>query len=409
MKKIHFTIFVIILILPSIYGLDNDAYVENVMMRIFFFAEKPILIEEADYQYAYSQALFHPDDRAENILDIDHDIIKLNKTKATKLLKELNRTLQNDPRIKVTEVSFSSYYIIYKYKHKKMKGNEYFINIEPWGFYIAYHIPYKMSLEEFHKERIMFLNETKNLFEKARIFDLRYYYYPQYNISSGIAFTQIIKVFPKNNETYRKLLGVDKFNTIEDNNMNLTLIYYADEAYKDAFFIGENLPFGVSAYAYPQLLEYSKLELKKHKKILKEKIPKILDDILENLSNDMSSNDVMKIIENLSFIKNETIKYEFENVHKGIASLYAFVKISKEIKKRKSYSPVTHVLFDKYIDNAIALESFVNKLSKDYELYDYKRKSILDITKVIYSSSLQKENLNEQLKSIKNKLLLQLF
>jgi hypothetical protein len=136
----------------------------------------------------------------------------------------------------------------------------------PCGIGVLYDIPEgrKLTIKEFHKERLRFLNETTTRLKKLRILqDFEHYPDRKHNITTGLSFIRISKLTPRNNETYREIMetiGIENYGIVYEYRNNLTVLYPTEFRFHNAVFISEynfDLPI-IDWYQYLALSSYNK-------------------------------------------------------------------------------------------------------------------------------------------------------
>jgi len=398
--KWHVTSVIFILVAFSqAYAIDDNesVYINGVTYYNILIASTPVLVDNVDYQQAYFDVISIPYARGEYfIYDINRyatiNISKVNETIAI-LLKD-NKMIIEDKQI-------GPYTTMVFFRFKDHLNYDYYI--EPYGVIVVYTIPVgkKLTVDEFIREKIKFLNESTNKLRKLGInwmLDLEDDYKCAYcDFTSGQSYTHIVEISKEDNDTYAKIIGDDNFGTIKSRH-GATIIFRNEpksEIMADIISVGESQPDILKWYSF---LAYSKYNRDKMKKINKE-----LDDVSESLQNissslthELNSTEAIYIFKMLSISDNDTIKQDLSKILRDINSVDYFIKISKEIKNRP-HSEWLDIIFGDLIDENINRSKEVRNLYDRYNALEEESKNLFDITVAVYSAALQREGIAKQL------------
>jgi hypothetical protein len=129
-------------------------------------------------------------------------------------------------------------------------------------------------------------------------------------------------------------------------------------------------------------------------------ISKNFEDMQSNLSENLPSEAIS------TFLKEQKdIRKELSDIKREIDPLDAFVKISEESVKRP-HANWLDVLFGDEITNRtiIPLRKQVSELNAKYNSLELERSDLFDITVAVYSTTLQRESLNETIERMESQI-----
>lgn len=387
-------ILLLLYTLPNAHALDNTSvYVEGVQMYNIFLAEKPVFLNNSiDYTKAYLRVLSWPG-RGECVVPDLFLYARVNNSK----LKEIETIIQEN-KLEFIKISRE----IFTFKDQ----SDYNYVVEPWGILVTYVIPEgrKLTIEEFHEERRKFLNETTNRIKE--LFEIKYNLEccarnDRYKTYTGYAPVYIVKVSNLSNYTFQQLMKGTNYKVVKEPDEDIITLYSNDSKYWDVIFIkGRWSPPILYWYGYLALLEYNRDKAKK----IEDKLnitERNLEYILGNLNQNLSSeevfkllNDLINITKELYGIKNSIIKKDIKG---EIDSLDAFVKISEESLK-SPHAKWFEALFKEDVEKYCikSLGTRVSRMNSKYNFLKLERKDLFDIAVATYSTTLQRENFEKE-------------
>lgn len=385
-------IIIILMILSSpVYALNesNSTYINGVIFYNILIASEPVLVGETDYSQAYFWIISRPTVRGEDLVcDVSMEV-KINETKVDKIM---NFILKNK---RVTNDSLTFWF-------KDQPNYQY--SIWTHGIVASYVIPSgkKLTINEFKREKIKFLNETTNRIRELGVLwklDLEDDYRCIYcDFESGFSYTYIVGISDESDETYMKLMDGSYYGIIRDPQRSITLLFKNDTGsgrIQDVTLIGPSSQPILHWYEFRAYSEYNEDEIRRINREL-EAVTESLNAIRNNLSGELNSTEAFSILENISMSNNGTLRQKLDELFEDIKSVDYFIKISKEIENRP-HAEWVDTLFGFIINENINKSKQVNDLYEKYNMLENQRRDLFDITVAIYSAALQSESLNKQL------------
>ncbi len=404
MRRGSIFIIILLLLLFPVYALDDNqsVYINGVIFYNILLASHPVLVGEIDYSQVYFTIVSQPTIRGESLAGYINSHEKINITK----VNEIKSLLLKDNRIigEDLEEELKPYNTNIFFRFKDQPDYHYFIR--PWGILVVYVIPQgkKLTIEEFKREKIKFLNETTERLRDLwilRKLDLETEYWCAYcDFKSGFSYTLIIKISNESNETYSKLMNSINYGNVIDQQRNMTILFKNGSNWErigDVICIGPSSPPILRWYEFIAYSNYNYAEIKRINKEL-EDVGMALNNIRSNLEGDINSTEAFSILENISMSKNGTVEQKLHRLITDIKSADYFVKISKEIENRP-HAEWLDVLFGLIINENINRNKQVNDLYEKYNMLENQRQDLFDITVAIYSAALQREGVAKQLKN----------
>ncbi|WP_456475798.1 hypothetical protein [Candidatus Pyrohabitans sp.] len=377
--------------LPA-YALNesNSTYINGVTFYNILLASEPVLVGETDYPQAYFRIISLPTGRGEYLAGYISRTVKINETKEEKI-----RDIMLKDKRAVEEDSVVWF---------KDKPNYKYV-IHPYGILVEYRISKgnKLTIEEYHAEKLKFLNETTERLREIRVdkklgLDIKCEYC---NFRSGFSYTRIDELNSENKESYSQLMKGIEYNVIIDHRHNATLLFPKErssvyDSISDVISIGRDAPSLLRWYEFLAYSNYNEYEMKKINKELNA-ISESLEFIRNSLGDELNSTEAFSIFKIISISNNGTIRQKLNEIFPDIKSVDYFIRISKEIKNRPRAEWVD-VLFGFKINENIKRSKQVEDFYERYNLLEGESQDLFEITRTVYSAALQKEGISEQLK-----------